>query len=116
MWDPVNVRGTIGMVFQRPNPFSHDVDLRQRGGRPETGPGQGQGKNLDDVVEKFVARTSGKRSRIAWTDLGRAVRRSAAAAVHRAGYRCGTAGPVDGRAGLALDPISTLAIEDPCTS
>ena len=63
--DPVNVRRTIGMVFQKPNPFPtmsiYDnvvAGLRLRGRVSKSG--------LDDVVEKSLkARTSGKRSRTA---------------------------------------------------
>ena len=103
--DPVNVRRTIGMVFQKPNPFPtmsiydnvvaglklqrqteearagrHRRALAAR--RQPVGGGQGP------------ARAPGQRP----------VRRAAAAAVHRPGDRRGAAGAAHGRAVLGAGP------------
>ena len=110
--DAAAVRRTIGMVFQRPNPFPtmsiYDnvvAGLRlngvkasraRRGGRAVAARRQPLGRG------QGPARPARRRP----------VRRSAAAAVHRPGDRRRAAGAAHGRACSALDPISTLAIED----
>ena len=63
--DPVAVRRSIGMVFQRPEPVPDDVDLRQRARRdpaelPQDVEGQGR---RDRRALAARARTSGPRSR-----------------------------------------------------
>ena len=62
--DPVGVRKTIGMVFQRPNPVPHHVDSRQRGGRPEAaGRAQQEDARRDRRALAARAPTCGTRSR-----------------------------------------------------
>ena len=108
--DPVSVRRTIGMVFQKPNPFPKSIfdnvawglrvlgmkdDLRRAGrASPSAGSALGRGQGPPQ----------------AWR--ARSLGRSAAAPVHRAGS-CRRAGrAADGRAASALDPIATTRIED----
>ena len=111
--DPVNVRGTIGMVSSGRIRFpTMSIYDNVAAGLKLTGPQRQEPRRRRGEV-------------LAWREpLGRgqgspdrpgAVRRSAAAAVHRAGYRCEPQVLMDEPAS-ALDPISTLAIEDPCTS
>ena len=107
------VRRTIGMVFQRPNPFPtmsiYDnvaAGLRLNGVRRKS--------DLDDVGGALAARREpvGRGQGPSGQARRRPVGRPAAAAVHRPRDRRRAAGAPDGRAVLALDPISTLAIED----
>ena len=103
--DPVWVRSTIGMVFQRPNPFptmsirdNVVAGLRLQGVRSK--------KTLDEVAERAL------RGANLWTEvkdrLGQAgrrpVRRAAAAAVHRPGDRHPARRAVDGRAVFGAGP------------
>jgi phosphate transport system ATP-binding protein len=110
--DVTAVRRMIGMVFQRPNPFPtmsiYDnvvAGLKLNGVRKKscstTRPSSAQRREP-------VGRGQGP----ARTARRRPVRRAAAAAVHRPHHRGRAAGRADGRACSALDPISTLAIED----
>jgi phosphate transport system ATP-binding protein len=109
--DPVDVRRKVGMVFQRPNPFptmsiyeNVVAGMKLNGGCPRR-------SRTTSSSSPCAAPTSGTRSRTAWTARRRPVRRAAAAPVHRAAIAVAR-GPAHGRAVLALDPISTLAIED----
>ena len=87
--DPVNVRRTIGMVFQRPEPVPHDVDLRQRRRRLQAARAGQASRRLDEIVEQSL------RGANLWNEVkdrldqaGREpLRRPAAAAVHRPRHR-----------------------------
>ena len=104
--DPVSVRRTIGMVFQRPNPFPtmsiYDnvvAGLKLQGVRNEEA-------ELDEVVEQSLQRRKPveRGQGPARQARRRAVRRPAAAAVHRPGDRGAAAGAADGRAVLGAGP------------
>jgi phosphate transport system ATP-binding protein len=97
--DPVAVRRTVGMVFQRPNPFPtmsiYDnvvAGLRLGGLRDK--------KALDDAAEQSLIGAN------LWTEVkdrlkkpgAGPLRRSAAAALHRPGHRREAAGAAHGRA------------------
>ena len=101
----VSVRKTIGMVFQRPNPFptmsikdNVVAGLRLQGVRGK--------KTLDEVAERSlqgrepVERGQGPARQARWRPL----RRSAAAAVHRPRDRRATRRAADGRAVLGARP------------
>ncbi|CAM5728272.1 hypothetical protein SALBM217S_07480 [Streptomyces griseoloalbus] len=103
--DPVTVRRTVGMVFQRPNPFptmsifdNVAAGLRLNGSYRKS--------ELNDVVEKSLARRQplergqgpAQQARL------RPLRRPAAAPVHRPRHRGRAAGPADGRAVLGARP------------
>ena len=104
--DPVAVRRTVGMVFQRPNPFPtmsiYDnvaAGLRLNGIEGQEGARRGRraarckGANLWNEVKDRLDQAR-----------RRAVRRPAAAAVHRPGHRGRAAGAADGRAVLGARP------------
>ena len=105
--DPVLVRRRVGMVFQRPNPFPtmsiYDnvaaglrLDLRRRAGR----------HRYDETVERALRQAD------LWAEVkdrlrsmgGSALRRPAAAALHRARARGRARGAADGRAVLGARP------------
>ena len=103
--DVTAVRRTIGMVFQRPNPFptmsifdNVVAGLQLNGVRKKS--------TLDEAAEKAL------RSANLWDEVkdrlkrpgARPVRRSAAAAVHRPDHRGRAAGGADGRAVLGARP------------
>jgi phosphate transport system ATP-binding protein len=111
--DPVNVRRTIGMVFQRPNPFPtmsiYDnvvAGLKLQGRQPR--------KHLDEVVEKSL------RGANLWTEVkDRLTKPGAGLSGGQQQRLCiARAIAVEPQVLLmdepcsALDPISTLAIED----
>ena len=103
--DPVSVRKTIGMVFQRPNPFP-TMSIRDNVVAGLKLQGVRGRKTLDEVAERSLqGRQPVERGQ---GPLGqarrRAVRRSAAAAVHRAGDRRAARRAVDGRAVLGAGP------------
>ena len=100
--DPVEVRRRIGMVFQRPNPFPKSIyDNVAFGPRI-----MGRRKGLDEIVEQRAAsrRALGRGQGQAQAVGVRAVRRSAAAAVHRALPRGRARRDPDGRAVLGARP------------
>jgi phosphate transport system ATP-binding protein len=112
--DPVNVRRTIGMVFQRPNPFPtmsiYDnvvAGLRLEGGKRKKG-------ELDDVVEKSL------RGANLWEEVKDRLQRpgSGLSGGQQQRLCIARAIAVEPQVLLmdepcsALDPISTLAIED----
>ena len=103
--DPVAVRRTVGMVFQRPNPFPtmsiYDnvaAGLRLNGMKDK--------KTLAEVVEKSLRRREPlERGQGPAEQAGRRpLRRAAAAALHRPGDRRQAAGAADGRAVLGARP------------
>ena len=111
--DPVNVRRTIGMVFQRPNPFPtmsiYDnvvAGLKLQGRQPR--------KKLDEVVEKSL------RGANLWNEVkDRLAKPGAGLSGGQQQRLCiARAIAVEPQVLLmdepcsALDPISTLAIED----
>jgi len=112
--DPVNVRRTIGMVFQRPNPFptmtiyeNVVAGLRLEGGKRRR-------SELDDVVEKSL------RGANLWEEVKDRLQRpgSGLSGGQQQRLCIARAIAVEPQVLLmdepcsALDPISTLAIED----
>ena len=112
--DPVNVRRTIGMVFQRPNPFptmtiyeNVVAGLRLEGGKRKR-------SELDDVVEKSL------RGANLWEEVKDRLQRpgSGLSGGQQQRLCIARAIAVEPQVLLmdepcsALDPISTLAIED----
>ena len=105
--DPIEVRRQIGMVFQKPNPFPKSIyDNVAFGPRIN-----GQRKGLDEVVEQRAAagRALGRGEGQAEEVGVRALRRSAAAAVHRALSRGRARRDPDGRAVLGARPDRDVA-------
>ena len=110
--DVTAVRRLIGMVFQKPNPFpTMSIFDNVAAGLRLTGT---KSKDLKDLVHRSLQSVG------LWDEVKdrlnspghRVVRRPAAAAVHRADGGDRARGDPDGRAGSALDPISTLKIEE----
>ncbi|MFC6236514.1 phosphate ABC transporter ATP-binding protein PstB [Longivirga aurantiaca] len=112
--DPVNVRRTIGMVFQRPNPFptmsiyeNVIAGLRLEGGKRRKG-------EMDDIVEKSL------RGANLWEEVKDRLSRpgSGLSGGQQQRLCIARAIAVEPQVLLmdepcsALDPISTLAIED----
>ena len=99
--DPVGVRKTIGMVFQRPNPFP-TMSIRDNVVAGLKLQGVRNKKALDEVAEQSaqgrepVERGQGPPGQARWRPL----RWPAAAAVHRARYRGAARCAADGRAVL----------------
>ena len=52
--DPVNIRGLIGMVFQRPNPFPTMSIYDNVVAGLKLDKSKAKGKSLDEVVEKSL--------------------------------------------------------------
>jgi len=110
--DPVVVRRTIGMVFQRPNPFP-TMSIRDNVVAGLRLSGVRDRKRMDEVAERALRSANlWRRSRPARQARRRTVRRPAAAAVHRKGHRGPPGRAADGRAVLGPRPDPTLAIED----
>ena len=108
--DPIEVRRRIGMVFQRPNPFPKSIydnvayGLRILGMRD----------NLDDRVEQALKRRRplGRGEEPSQALRARALRRPAAATLHRARDRRRARRDPARRAGLGSRPDLDPAIED----
>ncbi len=112
--DPVNVRGTIGMVFQRPNPFPTMSIYDNVAAGLKLDRAKGKGKNLDDVVEKSL------RGANLWEEVKDRLARPGAGLSGGQQQRLCIARAIAvepqvllmDEPASALDPISTLAIED----
>ena len=104
--DPVAVRRTVGMVFQRPNPFPTMSIFDNVAAGPAAQRLVRKKAELDDVVEKSLqgrqplerGQGPAEQARL------RPLRRPAAAAVHRPRHRGRAAGAADGRAVLGARP------------
>ena len=104
--DPVNVRRTVGHGVPEGEPVPDDVDLRQRHRRlQDRRHPQVQGRAGRHRRALAEGREPVGRGQAAADPAGcRAVRRAAAAAVHRPGDRGGAVGVADGRAVLGAGP------------
>ncbi len=110
--DPIAVRTHIGMVFQKPNPFPKSIYDNIAYGPRVTGM---KVDNMDDLVEERAARRGavGRGQGQAEAVGVRPLRRSAAAAVHRADHRHEARRHPDGRALLGAGPDRDLAHRGP---
>ena len=100
--DPVAVRRTIGMVFQRPNPFPKSIYDNVAWGLKVLG----MKDNLDERVERALTQAAlwdEVKDRLKASALV-ALRRAAAAPLHRARDRRRAGRRPDGRAGLGARP------------
>ena len=95
--DPVNIRRRVGMVFQKPNPFSKSIYENVVWGAKING----YKGDLDELVERLTeaGRPLGGGQGPPQGERTRALRRSAAASLHRAHPGGGARGDPDGRAG-----------------
>ncbi|MEZ5185155.1 MAG: phosphate ABC transporter ATP-binding protein PstB [Candidatus Nanopelagicales bacterium] len=112
--DPVNVRGTIGMVFQRPNPFPTMSIYDNVVAGLKLDKAKGKGKNFDDVVEKSLRGANlweEVKDRLAKPGAGLSGGQQQRLCIARAIAVEPQVLLMDEPAS-ALDPISTLAIED----
>ena len=101
--DPIAVRTHIGMVFQKPNPFPKSIYDNIAYGPRVTGM---KVDNMDDLVEEALrgCRALGRGQGQAQAVGVRPLRRSAAAALHRADDRHQARRDPDGRAVLGARP------------
>ena len=112
--DPVNIRGTIGMVFQRPNPFPTMSIYDNVVAGLKLDRSKGKGKSLDDVVEKSLKGAN------LWEEVKDRLSRPGAGLSGGQQQRLCIARAIAvepqvllmDEPASALDPISTLAIED----
>ena len=104
--DPVAVRRTVGMVFQRPNPFPTMSIYDNVAAGLQAQRRASKKSELDDIVEKSLKGANlwnEVKDRLNKPGAG-PVRRPAAAAVHRPRDRGRAAGAADGRALLGPRP------------
>ena len=108
--DSVGVRKTIGMVFQRPNPFP-TMSIKDNVVAGLKLSGERNRKKLDEVAERSLRganlwnEVKDRLDKPGWWPL----RRSAAASVHRACHRRLARRPAHGRAVLRARPRSRLS-------
>ena len=95
--DPVAVRRHIGMVFQQPNPFAMSIFRNVAFGLRLN---RYKGTVAEKVEQALRRPRCGTRSRTSCEPAACALRRTAAAAVHRARHRHRAGGAADGRAVL----------------
>lgn len=110
--DPIEVRRRIGMVFQKPNPFPKSIYDNIAYGPRVTGM---KVDNMDDLVEEALTRSAlwGEVKDKAQAVRVRALRRPAAASVHRAHHRRAARCDPHGRAVLGPRPHRHLADRRP---
>ncbi len=112
--DPVNIRGTIGMVFQRPNPFPTMSIYDNVVAGLKLDKSKAKGRSLDEVVE-----TSLKGANL-WEEVKDRLKKPGAGLSGGQQQRLCIARAIAvepqvllmDEPASALDPISTLAIED----
>ena len=112
--DPVNIRGTIGMVFQRPNPFPTMSIYDNVIAGLKLDKSKAKGRSLDEVVE-----TSLKGANL-WEEVKDRLKKPGAGLSGGQQQRLCIARAIAvepqvllmDEPASALDPISTLAIED----
>lgn len=112
--DPVNIRGLIGMVFQRPNPFPTMSIYDNVVAGLKLDRSKAKGKSLDDVVEKSL------RGANLWEEVKDRLAKPGAGLSGGQQQRLCIARAIAVQPDVilmdepcsALDPISTLAIED----
>ncbi|HRY09460.1 MAG: phosphate ABC transporter ATP-binding protein [Actinobacteria bacterium] len=112
--DPVNIRGLIGMVFQRPNPFPTMSIYDNVVAGLKLDRSKAKGKSLDDVVEKSLRGANlweEVKDRLAKPGAGLSGGQQQRLCIARAIAVEPQVLLMDEPAS-ALDPISTLAIED----
>jgi phosphate transport system ATP-binding protein len=112
--DPVNIRGMIGMVFQRPNPFPTMSVYDNVAAGLKLDKSKAKGKNLDDVVESSLRGANlweEVKDRLAKPGAGLSGGQQQRLCIARAIAVEPQVLLMDEPAS-ALDPISTLAIED----
>ena len=112
--DPVNIRGTIGMVFQRPNPFPTMSIYDNVVAGLKLDKSKAKGKSLDEVVEKSLRGANlweEVKDRLAKPGAGLSGGQQQRLCIARAIAVEPQVELMDEPAS-APDPISTLAIED----
>ena len=112
--DPVNIRGTIGMVFQRPNPFPTMSIYDNVVAGLKLDKSKAKGRSLDEVVESSLKGAN------LWEEVKDRLKRPGAGLSGGQQQRLCIARAIAvepqvllmDEPASALDPISTLAIED----
>ena len=112
--DPVNIRGTIGMVFQRPNPFPTMSIYDNVIAGLKLDKSKAKGRSLDEVVESSLKGAN------LWEEVKDRLKKPGAGLSGGQQQRLCIARAIAvepqvllmDEPASALDPISTLAIED----